>query len=108
MRPWHAKYYKSPAAGLWRQVPAHRWPEAFKTKAHRTKKQARRENDLEDWEGNRRTDLAAKAAALRGEPPTILEDIAGFRKKDRAALRAILAVIAFYPKLELPRRPPKP
>ena len=43
------------------------WPEVEKTPAHRTRKQAELEGDFENWEGNYRSDIFAKEAALRGE-----------------------------------------
>ena len=86
----HARHYRNPASGLWRWVPLQHWPEVIKTPAHRTRKQAEQEGDLENWEGNNRADIAAKQAALRGEPEGIVEQVQAFRTRAKTLIRAAL------------------
>merc|ERR1711973_755484 len=83
----HARHYKNPAAGLWRWLPLHQWPHVIKTPAHRSREQAEREGDLLNWEGNYRADVAAKQAALKGEPDDIVQQVQAFRTRARTLIR---------------------
>ena len=89
----HAKFCKNPAVGLWRQVPASKWPAATKTKAHRIARQAELEDDLANWKGNEQADLAAKAAALADDPPDIVEQVTAFREKAKTLLKGAVAFL---------------
>ena len=65
----HARHPKNPGSGTWRSLDYDRWPYVLKTKAHRCREQAEREDDLHHWLGNDYVDKLAKAAAWWGSPP---------------------------------------
>ena len=54
---------KRPFAGIWKECPAHKWPEVRKTKAHRTRADAEATDTLTEWYGNDQADAAAKQVA---------------------------------------------
>ena len=105
-KPLHARYAKNPAAGLWRRVPPSRWPGVTKTKAHRTEQQAKDSGDHQDWQGNDLADSEAKAAALAGDPPDVIERISAFRHKALGLLKAMVSMVSRATPLTPPTRQP--
>ena len=64
--------------GLWKQIYEAREGlevEVLKTKAHRSREQAERDNDLKNFEGNEAADREAKRSASKhGHPPSTCTD----------------------------------
>ena len=101
-KPHKAKSFRNPAAGLWKWIPQEYWPTVLKTKAHRTKEAAIKEDDLQNWIGNDMADRAAKEAALAGERPSILEDVKLFVDRATALIRGVIEIVAAFPRFTPP------
>jgi len=84
----YAVNYKRPFAGIWNMIGNKWgwWPVVTKTKAHRTKKEAEKEGDLQDWFGNDLADVYAKKRDRGRHGPKLLSASAGQPSNQRGVV----------------------
>jgi hypothetical protein len=96
-----ALHWSRPMAGMWQDVRFHNIT-AHKTKAHRSKKQATLQGDLQEWIGNDVVDDLAKEAAAMGAPS---KEVVSSRELDVANRVAFYHFAAKLLKLWVPNLP---